>query len=317
MIGWTVGGVSRTLLAALALLVALLAVPVSGEDLAGARALPGPQGAEIGAARRQLWFVPLPQERLLMHTFVLRPPGDGPFPLVVINHGSNQNALARADFNLSAYHQLAYWFLARGYAVALPIRPGHGATGGPYFEDQGRCDDVHYRKAGLATADSIQAAVDYLAAQPFIRKSGVLIVGQSAGGWGALALASRNPAGVQAVINLAGGRGGRVDDEPDNNCAPERLVAAAGAFGRTASVPTLWLYAQNDSYFAPALSGRMFAAFRNAGGTAEYHLLPALGADGHIRMTGDSAIALWAPIVDRFLQSVPNERPSVARSAAR
>ena len=313
MIGCAAGGVSRTLLAALALLVAVLAAPAAGEDLAGARALPGPQGPEIGAARRQLWLVPLPHERLLMHTFVLRPPGDGPFPLVVINHGSNQNALARADFNLSAYHRLAYWFLARGYAVALPIRPGHGATGGPYFEDQGRCDDVHYRKSGLATADSIQAAVDYLTAQPFIRKSGVLIVGQSAGGWGALALASRNPAGVQAVINLAGGRGGHVDGEPDSNCAPDRLVSAAGEFGRTARIPTLWLYAQNDGYFAPALSERMFAAYHNAGGTAEYHMLPALGADGHIRMTGDNAIALWAPIVERFLRSVP----SVARSATR
>lgn len=318
MIGGEKDGARRPLLATLvALLIALLAVPAGGEDLAGGHTLPGPQGAEIGAARRQLWFVPLPHEQLLMHTFLLRPPGDGPFALVVINHGSNQNSQARAAFDLSAYHRLAYWFLARGYAVALPIRPGHGATGGPYFEDQGRCDDVHYRKSGLATADSIQAAVDYLTAQPFIRKSGVTIVGQSAGGWGALALASRNPAAVQAVINLAGGRGGHVDGEPGNNCAPDRLVAAAGEFGHTARIPTLWLYAQNDSYFAPALSERMFAAFHDAGGSAEYRLLPALGADGHIRMTGDAAIALWAPIVERFLQSVPNETPSVARSAAR
>ena len=124
MIGCAAGGVRRTLLAALAaLLVALLAAPASGEDLAGGHILPGPRGPEVGAARRQLWFVPLPHERLLMHTFLLRPPGDGPFPLVVINHGSNQNSQARASFDLSAYHSLAYWFLARGYAVALPIRP--------------------------------------------------------------------------------------------------------------------------------------------------------------------------------------------------
>jgi dienelactone hydrolase len=314
--GGKAGGVRRTLLAALLALVAI-AAPAAGEDLAGGNSISGPQGPEIGDARRQLWFVPLPHERLLMHTFLLRPPGDGPFPLVVINHGSNQNALARADFNLSAYHKLAYWFLAKGYAVALPIRPGHGATGGPYFEDQGRCDDVHYRKSGLATADSIRAAVDYLTAQPFVRKNGVLIVGQSAGGWGALALASRNPAGVQAVINLAGGRGGHVDGRPGNNCAPDRLVSAAGEFGRTARIPTLWLYAQNDSYFAPALSEHMFAAFHNAGGTAEYHLLPPLGAEGHIRMTNDAAIALWAPIVERFLQSLPNEKTAIANNTAR
>ena len=84
---------------------------------------------------------------------------------------------------------------------------------------------------------------------------------------------------------------------------PDRLVAAAGDFGRTAQIPTLWLYSGNDTYFAPALSKRMFAAFRNAGGTAEYHLLPPLGADGHMLIKSDDAIALWAPIVERFLQS--------------
>jgi dienelactone hydrolase len=296
-------------LAASLLMIALAAAPALGEDLAGGRISPGPQGFEIGAARRQLWLVPLPGERLLMHTIVLRPQGDGPFPLAVINHGSNQNSVLRATFNLSAYHKLAYWFLAHGYAVALPIRPGHGATGGPYFEDQGRCHDVNYRKSGLATANSIQAAVDYLTAQRFIRKSNVLIVGQSAGGWGALALASRNPPAGRAVINFAGGRGGRVDDQPGRNCAPDRLVAAAGDFGRTARIPTLWLYSQNDSYFAPALSKRIFAAFRGAGGTGDYYLLPPTGADGHILINSDNAIALWAPIVERFLQSVPNKTP--------
>jgi hypothetical protein len=61
----------------------------------------------------------------------------------------------------------------------------------------------------------------------------------------------------------------------------------------------------------------MFAAFHNAGGTAEYHLLPPLGAEGHIRMTGDDAIALWAPIVERFLQSLPNEKTAIANNTAR
>lgn len=310
----------RTAIAALAaslLLVALAATPAFAEDFAGGRTMPGPHGPEIGAARRQLWLVPLPGERLLMHTFVLRPQGDGPFPLAVINHGSNQNSELRAHFALSDYHKLAYWFLARGYAVALPIRPGHGATGGPYFEDQGRCDDAHYRKSGLATAKSIQAAVDYLTAQPFIRKSRVVVVGQSAGGWGALALASRNPPKVSAVINFAGGRGGRVDDQPKSNCVPDRLVTAAGAFGRTARIPTLWLYARNDSYFAPALSKRMFAAYRKAGGTAAYHLLPPVGADGHILINSDAAIALWAPIVERFLQTTANESATIAGRQSR
>jgi dienelactone hydrolase len=193
---------------------------------------PGPQGAEEGTWRRQLWLIPLPGERLLMHTTVLRPPGPGPFPLAVINHGTSQSSFLRGQFTPSLYEHVSRWFLDRGYAVVLPIRGGHGATGGPYFEDQGRCESPNYEKAGAATADAIQAPIDYLAAQPFVRKSGVVVIGQSAGGWGALALASRNPPMVRAVINFAGGRGGQAVFRPDNNCAPERLVAAAGIFGR-------------------------------------------------------------------------------------
>jgi dienelactone hydrolase len=106
-------------------------------------------------------------------------------------------------------------------------------------------------KAGRATADSIQAAVDHLTAQPFVRKSGVIVAGQSAGGWGTLALASRNPRMVAAAINYAGGRGGRVDDQPGTNCAPERLVRAAAEFGRTAQIPTLWIMRRTTASLVP------------------------------------------------------------------
>jgi dienelactone hydrolase len=138
--------------------------------------------------------------------------------------------------------------------------------------------------------------------QPFVKKAGIIVVGQSAGGWGALALASKNPSGVKAVINFAGGRGGRSYDRPNNNCAPDRLVATAHTFGSTARIPTLWLYAINDSYFAPKLSKRMANAFRAAGGRAEYHRLPALGSDGHRLIEMREAVAVWAPIVQEFLR---------------
>ncbi|MEX0751378.1 MAG: alpha/beta fold hydrolase [Xanthobacteraceae bacterium] len=264
-------------------------------------ALPGPQGVEEGAWRRQAWLIPLPGERLLMHATLLRPRGAGPFPLAVINHGSSQSSLRRAQFEPSDYEHVSRWFLDRGYAVLLPIRPGHGITAGPYFEDQGRCESADYARAGTAAADSIQAAVEYFTAQPYIRKSDAVVVGQSAGGWGALALASRNPDRVRAVVNFSGGRGGHANNRPNSNCSPERLVAAAGAFGRMARIPTLWLYTENDSYFAPALSQSMAQAFRRAGGPADYRLLRPFGADGHVFIERDDAAPVWGPIVEEFL----------------
>ena len=294
-----------TLRLLLLLMLALTPFAAAGQETSSlempGRQMPGPQGPENGAARRQLWLIPLPGERLLMRLTLLRPQGAGPFPLVVINHGSIQSADVRSKYAMPEYPIASQWFLDRGYAVALPQRPGHGETGGPYFEDQGFCESADFSQAGLRTADSIAAAIDYLTMQPFVRKHGVIVVGQSAGGWGGLALASRNPPAVDAVVNFAGGRGGLSNNIPNNNCSPGELVASAGAFGKSARVPTLWLYSESDDYFAPALSRRMYETYRGAGGSAEYRLLPSFGARGHLLIETSDAFKLWAPIVAEFL----------------
>jgi dienelactone hydrolase len=236
-----------------------------------------------------------------MRTTVFRPPGPGPFPLVVINHGTTQNAERRRLLAAPDFDSPAQWFVRHGFAVAVPQRPGHGATGGDYREDQGGCDEADFARAGLGAAESIATGIAYLRAQPFVRRNETVVVGQSAGGWAALALASRAPAGVRAAINFAGGLGGRSWDRPDNNCAPDRLIATAAEFGRTAKIPTLWIYTANDTYFPPRLSGAMAAAFRAAGGKVDYALLPAFGDDGHVMAERAGSESVWGPVVERFL----------------
>lgn len=257
-----------------ALTLGALAMPLPAQTV-------GAVGPEQSPLRRQEWRVPSPDPATLAHAVLLRPQGAGPFPLALIAHASTQNALARAQMGLPDYAVLVSALVARGYAVLLPQRPGHGATGGPYLEDQGGCAAADYARAGHATADSLAAALTFMHAQPFIRKDATLIVGHSAGGWGALALAARNPRGVARIVVFAAGRGGRADNEPLKVCAPERLVATAGVFGRGARVPVLWLVAENDSYFSPTLSKAMADAFRAAGGRVDFRVLPAFGADGH------------------------------------
>src|ERR1700728_4283189 len=149
----------------------------------------GAQGAEGEPNRKQQWLVPSPDPDAAAHAVLFRPPGDGPFRLAVIAHASTQNVLRRAQMPQPEYRPLAAWLVARGFAVLVPERPGHGATGRRYLEDQGGCDEAEYSRAGYATADSIAAALNYLRGQPFVRPDGAVIVGHSAGGWGALAMA--------------------------------------------------------------------------------------------------------------------------------
>ncbi len=267
----------------------------------------GAQGPEDGTLRRQDWLVPSLDRRLPMRAVLYRPAGPGPFPLAVINHGSSGDAAQRATYTPATYSAAAEWFVQRGYAVAIPLRPGHGATGGPYLEGNsasGRCADVDYRRSGLNTAGSIAGATEFLTAQPFIKRDGVVVVGQSAGGWGALALASRNPRYLKAVINFAGGRGGHVNGRPDNNCFPDRLIEVAHFFGSSARVPVLSLYTENDSFFAPQLSKRIADAYRIAGGNMDYRLLPAFGREGHLLLASRDGIAVWGPLVEEFLRKL-------------
>src|SRR5262249_12904216 len=151
--------------------------------------------------RLQQWLVPSSDPAIAAHAVLFRPAGDGPFPLAVIAHASTQNALRRAQMPQPEYRALAAWLGARGFAVLVPERPGHGATGGKYREDQGGCDEADYAGAGRATADDIAAAIGLLRKQSFIRPGDVVVIGHSAGAWGALALVSTRD--VAAIVAFA------------------------------------------------------------------------------------------------------------------
>ena len=223
----------------------------------------GAQGAEGAPNRLQQWLVPSPDPATAAHAVLFRPPGDGPFPLAVIAHASTQNVLRRAQMPQPEYRALCGVAGGARLCGAGSGTPGHGATGGKYLEDQGGCDEADYARSGRATADEIAAAVGLVRKQPFIRPDGIVVVGHSAGAWGALALAGEDPKDVAAIIAFAPGRGGHANDLPNRVCAPHTLISAAGEFGKNARVKVTWLVAANDSYFSPAFSRQLADAFRS------------------------------------------------------
>jgi dienelactone hydrolase len=272
----------------------LLAVGLWCDGTARAEPKFGAQGGEGPPYRRQEWLVPTQDPVMPSRALLFRPPGKGPFRIAVIAHASTQNRLARAQMPLPDYPALTAALVARGFAVLVPQRLGHGRTGGPYLEDQEGCDSAEYGLAARATADSIAAALAYVRAQPFARRDASVIVGHSAGGLGALALAADRPAGFAGIVVFAPGRGGRKDGRAGAVCAPEKLIAAVGELGEGARVPVTWLVAENDSYFPPEMSRRMAEAFRAAGGAVDFRVLPPFGDEGHWFAEAADAAALDA-----------------------
>jgi dienelactone hydrolase len=244
-----------------------------------------------------------------MRTIVYLPHGPGlfpvdragPFPLAILNHGSPRSASDRPGM-MVRYPSASAWFAARGFAVAVPTRRGYGLTGGAWAETQGRCDSPDYYGAGRTTAQDIRAAVLYFRTQPFVDPDRIVLVGQSAGGWGVLASAGQKLPGVAAIVNFAGGRGSRGADQV---CSPAALVDAARRFGAGADLPVLSIYTANDSYFNPSLARQIHEAFV-AGGASRARLLQlsAFGRDGHGLFAHRDGPDVWGPPVEAFLREV-------------
>jgi dienelactone hydrolase len=237
-----------------------------------------------------------------MRARICRPDVAGQVPVAVINHGSPASpGLRRAMQPASCDSEPARWFLAHGYLVMFPLRRGYGASGGELAESSGPCEQPDYVRAGIESARDVDAAVRYATRLPYARRDGAVVVGQSLGGWATLAYAAWPHPEVAALISMAGGRGGHAHAEAYANCRPDLLVAAAGAFGRTARTPMLWVYAANDSWFPPGLARAMYAAFTAAGGRATLVQPDFDGGDGHALFYAPGGARVWGPLVAAYL----------------
>ena len=232
-----------------------------------------------------------------------RPDGTGPFPLVVLSHGSPRLPEDRRMQSRQRLASQSVAFVEMGYAVLVPTRRGYGESGGAWAEAYGTCADPDYYRAGLETARDLRAAVEAVRREPWADARHVVLAGQSAGGFGSVAAAAAPFDGLRAVINFAGGRGSYA---PDQVCDESRLVDAMARFGRGARVPGLWLYSSNDRYFGPDLARRMHQAYVRSGGNAEFVEAPAIGLDGHAYFS--SAMHDWTPRVAGFLERVGARR---------
>lgn len=252
-------------------------------------------------------------ERPIVVTTFVDDSTPAPRPVLLINHGRAGSAASRAALGRARYPDNARWFAAFGFMVAVPTRIGYGVTGGEDVESSGPCSSPTYGPGFRAAATQMQAVLEHLRARPDVAPDRAVVVGQSYGGASSIALAALMPAGVQAAINFAGGGGGNPQGSPRRPCQPNRLERTFAGYGRSARIPTLWLYTENDLYFGAKYPREWFEAFREAGGAGEFHQFPPHGEDGHTLFT--SHPAAWHPVVEDFLRRQGFARPESPAAA--
>jgi dienelactone hydrolase len=271
----------RRALAAIALILAMLpnaadAVEFIREDIRVPMPAAGPHGLE---------------------GIVVRTDEAGRHPLVLINHGAPRDAAQRPEMSPFQYYLPAVEFARRGFTAAIVMRRGFGDSGGGFQEAIGPCNNTNYVRSGSTSTADLSAAIAFLAKRPGIDGSRIMSVGHSAGGFATVALTAAPPAGLVSAISFAGGRG---SDKPDSVCQADRQVAAFAEFGKRSRTPMLWVYAENDHFFGPALAERFRAAFTGAGGVVK---AAAFADDGHSLFAAPAGIPIWTAMVDDFLKA--------------
>ncbi len=223
-------------------------------------------------------------------------------PFMILNHGRSAKAADRAKTAVGPYGPNARYFVSKGFAVFLPMRIGYGVTGGPDVEDSGVCQKKIYPPVYEAAAQQSLVVIDYAKAQAYVDPARGLVVGQSFGGTTALVLAGKAIPGVLGAVNFAGGGGGSPTLHPQSPCRTDLLLELYSGYGKTARIPTLWVYSENDQYFGPRYPHDWFDGFIKAGGRGRFVLLPPYKADGHPSFTGQPAA--WRPEFEAFVKEV-------------
>jgi pimeloyl-ACP methyl ester carboxylesterase len=170
-----------------------------------------------------------------------------------------------------------------------------------YFANVGDCKKPEFLSPGLMIATLDQWVVDFMEKEAIIAPGKAIVVGQSGGGWGAIALSSLNPSSVRAIITFAAGRGGRVDGKPNNNCAPNKLVRSNAQFRN--EIPhsnALDLLGERHIVW-PGLGKSNARGVYSSGRESGVSNAPAIGSDGHFLIDAADAVPIWSPLVSRFL----------------
>jgi dienelactone hydrolase len=298
-------------------MIAMLLLTVAPKSVDGQSMATAPKLAEHirETVVRAPVTVELPSGRRYTGNMILthfRPKGDGPFPIVIVNHGRVAQD-KRAEVPRYRLLALANYWTRRGFAVLVPTRLGYGETGQVIdAELSGTCSAADYRRAVDAMVRHVAAAIEVARKEPWSDTSRIVVMGASYGGFAAIAANGRNLPGMIAAINFSGGMGGNPKLRPGRPCSADRITQVAAEAGKTAKVPMLWLYSDNDQFWGAEWPRKWHAAYVQAGGHAELKMFRPVDDDGHKLI--EKGFGLWRPVVDRFMSALGFPAPRSANA---
>jgi dienelactone hydrolase len=265
------------------------------------RALAGPtrqnelsrQETDPGAPK----LVSFPSGDLTLHGFLYKPEGDGPFPAIIWNHGSEKLPGQQPE--------LARFYTKQGFVFFTPHRHGQGRSPGAYIEDlieKYAATEKNRTSVGKYVVklqeeynQDVVAAVEWLKGQSFVDQRRMVMSGCSYGGTQTL-LAAEKGLGLRAFAPFAPAAKSWANTE-----LRKRLLEAV----RNAKSPLFLIQAQNDFSIGP--SEVLGLVIKQKGPPNQAKVYPPYGTtpqEGHYAFaTKEGGIAIWGSEVLDFFRA--------------
>ena len=226
--------------------------------------------------------------------FLFRPPGKGPFPLMVTNHGSS---IAQGTQDLCR-PSVAALLMSWGVASFLPHRRGYGnSPGTPWREDVSAdygSDEYDAQLAARldAESDDVVAARAWVAKQPGIDADHIGVMGSSFGGTNTLFAAAKEPK-FRCAVEFAGAA-----MNWDRTPGLRKVMHQAAS---RLTQPTFFLQAANDYSTRPTTE--LAEGLEGGSVPVRSRVYPALGLskdEGHFLYRDGTLV--WGQDVREFLE---------------
>jgi dipeptidyl aminopeptidase/acylaminoacyl peptidase len=235
---------------------------------------------------------------LTLEGYVFKPQGDGPFPLLVWNHGSEQDPKPEGQFA-----SIAAIYVPAGYVVFAPVRRGHGKSEGEYITDQVRAESQKNGKtagqklfvqliAGEQVDDQL-AGLAYAKTLPYVDPARIVVSGCSYGGMQSIFGAERGA--YKAAIALSPG----AESWEGDALLQARLLQAVDKI----NVPVLIIHPEKDASVAPGYA--LGQEFQKLGKPYGLFIFPPYGSEqqqGHC--FGGQGSGFWGPVALQFFNQI-------------
>ena len=231
----------------------------------------------------------------VLEAFVYRPTGTGPFPILILNHGS---AGGIPKESIPWKRDATYWS-ERGYIVIALMRRGRGKSTGTSPESEEKsCQVSDWFNTLAQSMRDLDATIEFAEKLPGVKLGAVTLIGVSRGGFLSVAYAAEGKykSKLRSVVNFVGGWVAQAEDQ----CPQDFNSVAFERYGTMTRTPMLWLYGANDLFYGDASVNSYIDVFRKTGGIAEFHLIKGVPENGHWLLQYQ---AKWRKLVDIFLRS--------------